>query len=282
MMSLDNSLEKIGVSVIVSTKNEEIALPSCLESLTAFAEVFVVDSLSTDATTKIARRYGANVVEFNWDGKYPKKKQWCLDNLIFTFEWVLFIDADETPTQALVEEIRHIVDSHETRVAFDIPLQYHFMGRKLRHGHTVKKRALIRSNAVRFPVLDDLRAPGMGELEGHYQPIADGEVGAATAKLRHSDPDPIGTWVTRHNKYSDWEAYLRSQDGLARSVGQHRSRQGRIFDRVPGKPLAFFVYCYFLKLGFLDGREGLYYAVSLTWYYWLISVKTAEARKMHQ
>jgi glycosyltransferase involved in cell wall biosynthesis len=77
------------------TKNEELNIAKCLRSLNDFAEVFVVDSDSTDNTRTIAESMGARVVHFSWNGKYPKKKQWCLDNLSFSHDWVLFVDADE-------------------------------------------------------------------------------------------------------------------------------------------------------------------------------------------
>lgn len=267
---------KIPVTAIVSTKNEELAIGQCLESLRDFAEVFVVDSMSTDRTTDIASGLGAIVVDFEWDGRYPKKKQWCLDNLPVSHPWVFFVDADERPTCALVHEIRNIcADSGEVR-AYDIPLEYHFMGKRLRHGHQVVKRALMQPSHTSFPELDDLQAPGMGELEGHYQPVVAGVVGRTAASLRHDDPDPIGSWVQRHNKYSDWEAYLRHEPSVGQAIRALRSDQGRVFDALPLKPLIFFAYCYIIRAGFLDGRAGFNYALSLSWYYWLIGLKLRE------
>ena len=77
------SSSRVPVSVVVMTKNEESNLPKCLPSVERFDEVFVVDSRSDDRTQEIARSAGAEVVEFVWNGRYPKKKQWCLENLPF-------------------------------------------------------------------------------------------------------------------------------------------------------------------------------------------------------
>src|SRR5271170_3715683 len=96
---------QIPLSVIVMTKNEEKNLAKCLRGLQRMSQVFVVDSGSTDRTPEIARDGGAELVHFAWNGKYPKKKQWCLDNLPFAHDWVLYVDADEEVPPELVDEI---------------------------------------------------------------------------------------------------------------------------------------------------------------------------------
>ncbi|MEX0152217.1 glycosyltransferase family 2 protein [Microbacterium sp. LMI1-1-1.1] len=274
-------MRPLPITVLVQTKNEAVGIGKCLQALSDFSEVIVVDSLSTDDTASIARRSGAKVVDFDWNGKYPKKKQWQLENVPTANEWVLFIDADETPQAGLVKELRNIfAGSPEPGiVAFDIGLDYVFAGRVLRHGHRVTKRCLVRKGFVRFPVMDDLTAPGMGELEGHYQPEADGAVLRLTHRILHNDLDPVSSWFARHNKYSDWEAHLRSRRDVQADVRRRRSRQGRIFDAVPFKPLVFFVYAYILRAGFRDGRAGFDYAVALATYYWQIGLKTRELRR---
>src|SRR4051812_45933268 len=95
----------IPVSVIVLTRNEEANLGRCLASTERFSEVFVVDSLSIDGTREIAESCGARVVTFEWNGEYPKKKQWALESLPFSHDWVFYLDADEELTPDLVNEI---------------------------------------------------------------------------------------------------------------------------------------------------------------------------------
>ncbi|MFN7339349.1 MAG: glycosyltransferase, partial [bacterium] len=80
--------EKIPVSVLIPAKNEESNLPACLESVARADEVFVVDSQSSDRSIEISTNYGANVVQFYFNGRWPKKKNWSLDNLPFRNEWV--------------------------------------------------------------------------------------------------------------------------------------------------------------------------------------------------
>lgn len=274
----------IPITVVVSTKNEERAISACLEGVKQFSQVYVVDSQSTDSTKELAASKGAVVVDFQWDGLYPKKKQWCLDNLTIDNAWLLFLDADETPSAELVHELVQIggASNPPNIVAYDIPLTYVFGGRRLLHGHVVTKRALLRPDKVHFPVVDDLDAPGMGELEGHYQPVAEGQVASTAGRIIHDDPDPIASWIARHNKYSDWEAFLRFHSTSGGRVNAVRSKQGRIFARIPGKPLAFFIYSFILRRGFIDGRAGFDYAFGLAWYYWLIDTKHRELLRSSQ
>lgn len=275
-MRTDPANSPVPISVLVQTKNEEAAIGRCLAALIEFDEVIVVDSNSTDRTAALAKEAGRDVVNFTWDGAYPKKKQWQLDNLKTKHEWILLIDADEIPSRDLIDELRRLSRRRQLcGAAYDIQLDYTFSGRLLRHGHRVVKRTLLRRNCVQFPIADDIGLPGMGELEGHYQPTAYGAVRQLRGRLIHDDPDPIATWFDRHNRYSDWEAGLRARHA-SRQVQQNRSRQGRLFDRVPGKPVAFFMYGYLFRRGFLDGRAGFDYALALTFYYWQIGLKVRE------
>lgn len=268
-----------GVSVVVMTKNEEGAIERCLRALAHFETVFVVDSNSTDRTRAIAKATGAQVVAFTWNGRYPKKKQWCLENLPFKTDWVLFVDADEVVSPRLSDEIRRVVRNSQ-HAAFDARLDYYFLGERLRHGHRITKRILIDRQKCHFPVVDDLGAEMMWEVEGHYQPVADGTVGRLSGTLRHDDVDRLFDYFSRHNRYSDWEAHLAVGETPARElVNASRSAGGRRASRVPFKPLSFFLYAYVLRGGFLDGAAGFHYAVSQAFYYWQIAVKVRERQR---
>lgn len=270
----------IPITAIVLTKNEEFGLRTTLSHLADFSEVVVIDSNSTDRTVQIARECGARVIAFTWNEKYPKKKQWALDNAEAKNRWILLLDADEYPSNALVAELRSLMHSGipGSVGAYDLDLRYKFAGRFLRHGHKVTKRSLLRSGDVRFPEVDDLEAPGIREVEGHYQPQTHLDVRKARNPLMHDDKDSVTTWFERHNRYSDWEAHLRLQAHRRRAVAANRSLKGQLFERVPFKPLAFFVYGYVLRLGFLDGRPGFDYHFALTAYYWQIALKERELR----
>lgn len=272
------------ISAVVLAKDEAAGIARCVSRLGDFDEVVVVDSASDDGTADLARSAGARVVEFLWDGKYPKKKQWALDNAGVRNRWVLLLDADEYPTAELVDEMEAILPDLESGRfgAYDMTLRYKFAGRFLTHGHRVVKRSLVDRLVTRFPEVGDLGAPGIREVEGHYQPQTSKAVGALRGRLNHDDLDPVASWFDRHNRYSGWEAHLRANADLRAAVAGRRSSKGRLFDRVPFKPAAFFLYSYVLRAGFLDGRAGFDYAVALSTYYWQIGVKYRELNRTRE
>lgn len=273
---------KIPLTVVILAKNEEAAITRCLESVESADQILVFDSNSTDYTVRIAQQMGASVIDFNWNGQYPKKKQWALQNHKIRNDWVLFLDADEALSPSLISEIRDLFEKSDTSSygAFDIELDYIFMGKLLRFGHRVKKRALLNRYYCSFPAIDDLHVSNMWEVEGHYQPICEKRVGNLRGRITHLDPDPLYDYFSRHNRYSDWEAELRMNSKMQKSVRDARTTQGAIFDRMPGKPFLFFVYSYIYRFGWLDGRAGLNYALALSFYYWQISIKVQE-KKLH-
>lgn len=266
------------ISVVVLTKNEEVGIGNTLAKLADFDDVIIVDSHSTDRTVPIAVAHGARVVLFEWNGEYPKKKQWALQNSGARNDWVLLLDADEYPSRSLLGELALLEDVIDTAGygAYDINLLYRFAGRYLRHGHVVTKRSLLQVGRARFPVVDDLAAPGIREVEGHYQPEVHGKVGRLAYRIVHDDRDPVSSWFARHNRYSDWEAHLRLDAQVRRNIASKRTAKGRLFDSVPFKPLLFFAYAYIARGGFFDGRAGFDYAIALAMYYWQIGVKTRE------
>ena len=269
---------KIPLTVVILTKNEESAIARCLESVKDVDQILVFDSNSTDQTVSVAQQMGASVINFTWNGRYPKKKQWALENREIRNEWVLFLDADEALSPSLFYEIRDLFDNSKISKygAYDIKLEYFFMGKLLRFGHKVKKRALLNRICCSFPVIDDLHVSNMWEVEGHYQPVCQKKVGNLRGSITHLDPDPLFDYFSRHNRYSDWEAELRINPIMQRSVRNARTTQGAIFDRMPGKPFLFFLYSYIYRFGWRDGRVGLNYALALSFYYWQISIKVQE------
>lgn len=272
----------IPVSVVVMTRNEAANLPHCLPALERFAERFVVDSGSSDGTPDIAKTAGAYVVPFQWDGRYPKKKQWCLDHLPFRQDWILFVDADERLGHALVEEIAALMASGPRHAGYFIDGRPVFLGRCLRFGARNRKLALFDRRKAHFPPVPDLDIATMWEVEGHYQPVIAGTVGRLRHSLDHADDKPIAAWFERHARYADWEAALRSDgrmEGLIMRESAARRWLKTWFSVLPARPLLVFLYGYVLRLGFLDGGPGFQHALARAFYYWQIGVKIADARR---
>jgi len=266
----------IPVSVIVMTRNEADNIAACLAGLGDFAQVFVVDSASTDGTAELAAQIGAEVVPFRWDGRYPKKKQWCLDRLPFRHDWVLYVDADERVTPALAAEIAALIAAGPGHAGYFIESRMVFLGRRLRFGQRNCKLALIDRRRGGFRDCPDLDVAAMWEVEGHYQPVLDGTAGRLKAWMWHEDTKPPFAWFERHNRYSDWEAALR-RDGrlarLARDESPGRRRLKGLVARLPARPLLMFLHSYLFRLGLLDGAAGFHYALARAFYYWQIDLK---------
>jgi len=274
-------MNKLPITVIVLTKNEELAITGCLDSVKNFGQILVIDSNSTDQTIQLAKSRGCNTINFNWNGKYPKKKQWSLELPEIENDWVLFLDADERVSQDLNVEISQLFTkgSFTDFSAIEIPLSYFFMGKELAYGHTVRKIALLNRTLSFFPTFNDLHVANMWEVEGHYQPSFSGKLLRLNSKIIHEDPDGLYDYFARHNRYSDWESELRVNKDMSKNVRLNRTLQGRIFDRIPFKPLFFFLYSFLVRAGWRDGRAGLNYALALSFYYWQISVKVQERRR---
>lgn len=272
-------MAKIPASVVVITKNEEKNIEKCLHSVQRFAEVFVIDSGSEDRTCEIAERLGAKVVQFRWNGKYPKKKQWCLENLPFSYDWLLIVDADEEVYPELADEIAGLMARGLDASGYFVECDYVFMGKVLKHGHRIHKLVLFDRRKGRFLDYDDLDVANMWEVEGHYQPHIDGPVLKLRNCMLHNDHNSLFQYFERHNRYSDWEAVVRTKgllDNPQESQLPLRALMKRLFSKLPFKGVATFVYTYIMMLGFLDGKAGFHFAIARALYNWQIGIKMKE------
>ena len=249
----------IPVAAIVVTRNEERSLPRCLAGLRDFAAVIVVDSASTDRTAAMARAAGVQFVPYVWDGRYPKKRQWCLENIAPAHDWVFFIDADEEMTPALAQEMARLFAAGPPPCAgYFVRGRYVSGGRALRRGLHNSKLVLFDRRAFAYPVVDDLGLP-MGEIEGHYQPVAR-LAGARTGRLRapllhHADEDRA-RWLFRHEKYAAWEAGMNRRAAWPGDPVPAREAMKHFFRALPCRAAAAFVHALLLKGGICEGPAG--------------------------
>ncbi len=258
---------KIPVSVLITTLNEERNLARCLASLERFDEIIVIDSNSTDKTQDIARSFNVSVVPYTWNGAYPKKRQWCLDTLALKYDRVFFIDADEEATPALCDEIAAL----DWRAAGYFVKGYYILnGKVLYHGLHNSKLCLFDRRKIKFPVVDDLDIPGMGEIEGHYQPVLTGGAGRLTvlrnAVIHHAMLDP-DIHEARHRRYAVWEKAMRERRAYPEDPVFIRRCLKKVFQHVPGRPVWAFLHSYIFKAGFFDRREGFLLAKARYNYY---------------
>jgi len=284
--------EKIPVSVLIPAKDEESNLPACLESVARADEVFVVDSQSSDRSIEISTNYGANVVQFYFNGRWPKKKNWSLDNLPFRNQWVLIVDCDERITPELWDEIATVIQ-YPNYNGYYLNRRVFFLGQWIRYGGKYPdwNLRLFKHKSGRYENLNTEDIPNTGDNEVHEHVILDGKVGYLKNDMLHIDFRDIYHWLERHNRYSNWEArvYYNILTGNDESgtIGAHlfgdavqRKRfLKKIWVKLPFKPLLRFILFYFIRLGFLDGKAGYIYGRLLSQYEYQIGVKLYELRQ---
>jgi len=284
--------EKIPVSVLIPAKNEESNLPACLESVARADEVFVVDSQSSDRSIEISTNYGANVVQFYFNGRWPKKKNWSLDNLPFRNEWVLIVDCDERITPELWDEIATVIQDPNYN-GYYLNRRVFFLGQWIRYGGKYPdwNLRLLKHKSGRYENLNTEDIPNTGDNEVHEHVILDGKVGYLKNDMLHIDFRDIYHWLERHNRYSNWEArvyynILTGNDesgtigaNLFGDAVQRKRFLKKIWVKLPFKPLLRFILFYFIRLGFLDGKAGYIYGRLLSQYEYQIGVKLYELRQ---
>ncbi len=227
------------LSVIIITKDEAARIRACLDSVAFADEIIVLDAGSSDETVAICREYTTRVEVTDWPGFGPQKNRAlaraCGD-------WILSIDADETVSNALQQEIRAAIARPDAPAAYRLPRASSYCGRVMRHGgwwpdYVVR---LVRRGHGRF-----------SDRLVHEALVVDGEIGTLTEPLHHASFDNLEQVLTKVNSYSSAGARQLVQQG----------RDATLVAAI-GHGLWAFVRSYVLKRGFLDGPEGFMQAVS--------------------
>ena len=278
---MNHVASKAPVSVLICTKNEERNLSACLDSVAWAADPVVLDSFSDDRTVDIARERGARVVQRAFDN-FSAHKNWALEHIDFRHDWVLIVDADERVTPDLAGEIAALVNGAPPHNGYYLARQNWFAGVWMRHGGWYPDWNLR------------LLHRGRGRYEPrlvHEHVILDGPPGYLHHHLVHDDYKGIERYFERHNVYSSLEAVeayrtLTAPDrprGLpamlwAQGPARRRFLKNLAYRYLPARALMKFIYMYFIKLGFLDGRLGFRFCLLHTFYDYQISLKLEELR----
>jgi glycosyltransferase involved in cell wall biosynthesis len=260
--------KKCPLSVLIPTKNEERNLPECLDSVAGWAdEIVLVDSQSTDSTLHIASSYGIEVLQFHYQGGWPRKRQWALDTYDWRNDWILLLDADEILLPEIKEEIESVISRNE-QDGYWICFRVDFLGRMLQHGGTALwKLSLFRRGLGRYEQRLAEQDISMGDMEIHEHVVVAGSTGRLKNAILHRNINELDRYIEKHNQYSNWEAKLLftgSSGEIMPHVSGNQAQRRRWLKRhflwLPGSPIASFLLRYVFQLGFLDGRPGLIYA----------------------
>jgi glycosyltransferase involved in cell wall biosynthesis len=271
------------LAVVVLTYNEEANLPHCLASLKNLAcIVFVVDSGSTDKTLQIAEANGAKVLQHPFEN-YAAQRNWAQNNLPSETSWILHLDADERLTPGLVDEINGALSTpNEELDGFMLRKRTVFMGKWIRHGGHYPSFHLRLFRRGRGACEDRLYDQHF-VVEGRTQALANDYLDVVASS--------ISTWTLRHGR---WAAMEAQEIQTVRSDGRqvrpdlngnpierkrwlrHAYGRGPLFVRA----FLYWFYRYFLRLGFLDGKEGLiFHFLQGFWFRFLVDAIILERRK---
>ena len=277
------SQEPLDLTIAVPVRNEEQNLPKCLAYIGTdlAAQVVVIDSGSTDRTVDIAKEWGAKAINFVWDGRFPKKRNWFLRNYRPTTKWVLFLDADELLTDEFKTELRNTLQRQEDYVGYWLRYTVYFLNRQNKGGYFLHKLALFQVGAGEYERIDEDQWSRL-DMEIHEHPVLTGKIGTIRSKIDHKDLRGVSYYVTKHNEYSSWEAarFLRlSNDTQAK---QRWSWMQRIKYGLMQTPLLgpiYFLGSFFLMGGFRDGTRGFTFAILKMAYFTQTYLKIRELKE---
>jgi len=270
----------LNLTIVVPVKNEATNLWACLDAIGAeFAErVVVIDSNSNDSTCQIARDWGAEVFHFKWNGLFPKKRNWFLQEHTPTTRWVMFLDADEFLSPAFKQELAHTLPQSELS-GYWLRYSVYFLGKELKYGYPLDKLALFRVGTAEYERVEEDQWSSL-DMEIHEHPIVQGLVGKIKSKIDHRDMRSVSHYVSKHNEYSSWEARRFVAQPLANAKQDFTLKQ-RVKYALVESPFAGIVYfcgAYIAMRGFLDGSRGLAFALLKASYFTQIYCKIRELR----
>ncbi len=240
------------LSVVLITRNEEKRLADCLASVPFADEFVIVDSFSTDATREVAEHYGARFFQHPLDN-FSSQKNYAMAQA--RGEWLLLLDADERLSPELADEIQAMISGPQAVDGYFLQRENHYFGGPLRFGgnHRDWQLRLIRRDAGTFTGLV------------HERIQLKTEPGRLRGLLRHESCPTLQNYFEKLELYTDLESQMLHGQG----------KKPQVWELVL-KPPAHFLYFYFLKLGFLDGRRGLLYQ-ALSAYYLFVKYRKARS-----
>lgn len=277
------------LTIIILTKNEEQNLKKCIDSVHGVAKrIVIVDSYSTDRTVELAKSLGAEVYEHSFEN-HATQFNWALENINLDTTWVAKVDADEEFTPELTKEIDEKLDSLPTNInGVILRRRVYFMGRWLKHGGKYPE-LLLRIFRV---------GHGMSEMKmmDEHLIVTDGDVVEFKHDFSDNNNKSLEWWISKHNWYSNKEVLDQQikadKQNAEESVGETAtSVQARVkrFIKNHGyyslpkffRAHLYFVYRYYIRFGFLDGKEGkIYTFLQAYWYRYLVDAKIYECEKL--
>ena len=267
------------LTVIILTYNEEKNIENCMQSVKSIAKrIVVLDSFSTDNTVSIAESLGAEIFSHEFNNQ-AEQFIWALNNVNVSTKWVLRLDADERLTDNSAKEISEFIQTNENTDVNGALLRFNvrFLGKDLRHGGIYPFRKMV------------LFKYGMAHMESRNMDehivLDEGKFVELKTDSVHQDFKSLSDWIDKHNKYSSREMldYFDNTDNthqqLSGTAKIKRFIKTKIYYKLPMgfRAWLYYVYRYYFRLGFLDGREGkIFCFLQAYWYRFLVDAKIYE------
>lgn len=282
----------VDLTVVILTKNEEDNLKKCIRSFNGIAKRFViVDSYSTDGTKKLCQELSREVYIDFYENKfidYATQLNWALMNTNINTEWSMRIDADEELTQELVNEISdklHKLDENIKGVI--LKRRVYFMGKWIKHGGKYPE-LLLRIFRTGYGVCEQ-------KLMDEHMILTEGYAIKFNNDIIDNNNKNLEWWTHKHNWYSNREVldYQQKvvisnknkeidQDIFKGQAERKRLIKNNGYYKLPlfFRAWCYFIYRYYIRLGFLDGTEGrIYHFLQAYWYRFLVDAKIYECEK---
>lgn len=277
------------LSVIILTKDEAVNLPICLTSLQSLgADIYIIDSGSTDKTIEIARQYGCKVYKHPFEN-HARQLNWALENLPIQTPWIMRLDADERVTPELSSELQQKLSNTPQEIGgYQVKRRVFFMGRWIKHGGY-------------YPTwLLRIWRTGSGTCEQRWMDehmvLSQGKIANLKNDIIDENQKGLTFWTNKHNHYADREiqdmlgVLLDSDDPLIHNQQRSQAQQRRwvknnLYSRSPLflRAFIYFLLRYTVGLGFLDGMEGLvFHFLQGFWYRFLVDAKLYEQRQQER
>jgi glycosyltransferase involved in cell wall biosynthesis len=249
--------------IVIPIKNEESKLYDCLKSIgNDFAkDIFILDSNSTDESIAIAKQFNTKVIQFDWNGKYPKKRNWFLINHTESTEWILFLDADERLTPEVKTEISLKIKNKDVE-GFWLNYANYINNYKLKGGYPLKKLALFKRHKYLYENIGENNWSNL-DMEIHEHPIIHGKIGFIHAQIDHKIDSNYKRLWRKHIEYANWEGKrffdLRENQYKTSLTKNQKIKYFLLKNGI--LPPVYFIGTYIFLLGFLDGKNGIIYSI---------------------
>lgn len=273
-------MSPLDLTIVIPVRNEEKNLANCLHAIgpELASKIVVIDSHSTDRTQEIAKEFGVEVIVFNWNGHFPKKRNWYLRAHAPQTKWVMFLDADEYLTPKFKSDLRNTLTQQTDVVGYWLNYTVYFLGKELKGGYPLRKLALFQVGKGEYEMIDEDQWSHL-DMEIHEHPILNGKIGLIESKIDHQDFRGISHYIDKHNAYASWEAARFMKLYSETSLITKFTWKQRIKYRLIKTPLvgpAFFFGSFILLGGFRDGTRGFTFAILKTAYFIQVYCKIRE------